>query len=105
MHSFPIISCGGNTNIEEADGQLSEGYEIEELYRVGSKFDEDIHIVVLQHLWHIPEIEHLLLQASSSSLVPVHHTNNFFPYVMQVSVQLLFSTFSLSQSAGLVSIR
>ena len=84
-----VGSCGGNTNIEEADGQLSEGYEIEELYRVGSKFDEDIHIVVLQHLWHIPEIEHLLLQASSSSLVPVHHTNNFFPYVMQVSVQLL----------------
>ena len=48
-----------------------------------------IFSIVLQHCWHIPHIKPLLLQASSSILELVHHTDEFFSHVMQVFVQML----------------
>ena len=39
-----VGSSGGDVNVEEGDGELSEGYETEELYSAEFEFnEEDIH--------------------------------------------------------------
>ena len=48
-----------------------------------------IFSVAFQLQWHILNNEPLLLQPSSSILIFVHHTHEFYPHERQFSLQLL----------------